>query len=200
VSRQDRTLQRETQLQTVSSPAFYSALRADSVVIYTSAALAVVPSERQTVWQPRNLNIVVPAGQGHHLTELLSTRSFCQKAVTDGGRGSRPWSRVWNIGLGTAQIIVVESRDSTVLPVILCAQSTTQMVAISQRCIYCFHASLTLASTTVLGSSSKFKRQARLHVAKGVIMMDTRKWSAPCDWACLALVRRVHGRRDMGVV
>ena len=170
-------------------------------MIYASAALAVILPEVDINWRPGNLNIAVPAGQGRYLTELLSSKPFYRRPpVSDEGRDGRAWTRAWNIGLVSAPIIVVESRDSTVLPVILCAQTTAQMVAFSPRRIYCFHASLTLASTAVLGTSTKLKRLVRTHATKGVTILDTRTWTFPCGSACSGLFRRVRGRRDMRVV
>ena len=57
-------IQVETQLRIASLPAFFTALRADGVVIYASAALAVILPEVDINWHPGNLNIAVPAGQG----------------------------------------------------------------------------------------------------------------------------------------
>jgi hypothetical protein len=171
-------------------------------VIYASAALALILPEIEIQWRPGNLNIAVPAGRGRHLTELLSSKPFHRRTrpAFDEQREERAWTKAWNVGSVSAPIIVVESRDSTVLPVILCARTTAQMVAISARRIYCFHASLTLASTAVLGSSSRLKRQVRVHAAKGMTILDTQTWTSPCGSACSGLSRRIRGRRDMGVV
>lgn len=138
-------------------PSFWSALCADGGVIFTSMALKTMMEDCDAGWKPGTLNIVVPVKRGQFISELFLGKILKPTIVLRRNEWLEcTWTRSWCLSKGPAHVKVTEIWDESVLPVVLSAQSTMHMIAISLRHIYCFYPDTTIWCQSIRGPPATF--------------------------------------------
>ena len=185
-----------------SIPSFWSALCADHGIIFASSALNIILRQSDVAWQPTILNVAVPAKCGRFLSELLTRKVFrlSTELKQNGWEPKHTWTRTWELCKAPHRVVVMESQDQSVLPIMLGMRSTLHMVAISPRRIYCFYPDLTLNEVDIKGPPAAFENNSPFPSVEGVMLSPCLEMTTLADHTCPVLFRQIHGRQNIGVM